>query len=73
MASHYLGINRGKEGFTDSDFTYGTSSGSTDVELRIDDTIPWTRFEIRKALDAFERFIVTSNPAITGTEFPVNT
>jgi hypothetical protein len=37
MASHYIGLNRGQAGLTLSDFTIGASTGSTDVEVRIDD------------------------------------
>jgi hypothetical protein len=72
MASHYLSIQRGTEGLKDSDFTYGTSSSSGDIEVRIDDTIPWTRLETKKALEAMVRFFEFPNPAISGTLFPVN-
>jgi hypothetical protein len=37
MASHFIGLNRGQSGLTNSDFTIGASTGSTDVEVRIDD------------------------------------
>lgn len=73
MTDHYLGINRGKPGFTDSDFVYGTSTGSTDIELRIADGVVWTRLEVELALDAFKRFLLNSNVHIPGTQFPVGT
>lgn len=71
MASHYLGYNRGIRGTQDSDFTYGTSTGSTDMELRIDDGKSITREDIIRFLESCERFLTSSNPHITGTKFPV--
>jgi len=73
MADHYLGINRGNVGFQDNQFTYGTSTGSTDIELRIADGVAWTRQEVILALEMMEVFLTEANPAIAGTEFPVNT
>jgi hypothetical protein len=76
MADHFVGINRGGGDhgyvFTDSTFTYGTSTGATDIELRIADGAGWTKQEVLVAIELLELFITTSNPAITGTEgFPV--
>lgn len=76
MADHFLGMNRGGStagrgySFSDDTFTYGTSTGSTDIELRIADAAGWTRQEIIIALELFELFLTQSNPAITATEFP---
>lgn len=67
MTSSYLGINRGVEGFAASDFTFGTSTGSTDIELRWDNTKSLNILDIEKALDAFKRAI--STPA--GPDTPV--
>lgn len=57
MADLYIGLNRGQEGFTASDFTVGSSSGSTDMELRIDDSKSLTRLDIVKFLEAVERMV----------------
>lgn len=70
MADHFLGINRGVPGTKDTDFTYGTSTGSTDIELRVADAKSLTREDVRKALQAFIRFFVQSNVHIAGTDFP---
>lgn len=56
MADHYIGFNRGKEGFKISDFTVGAASGATDMELRIADAANLTRKDIVKFLDAIERY-----------------
>lgn len=70
MANHYISINRGKQGFADNDFTYGTSSVSgDDLEIRIADAAGWTRQEIIQKLDEIGRFLVQSSN-ITGTKFP---
>ncbi|MGD9878914.1 MAG: hypothetical protein AB7F22_07855 [Reyranella sp.] len=71
MADHFLGINRGVPGTKDSDFTYGTSTGSTDIELRVADAKALTREDVVKALEAFSRFIDSPNVHIAGTLFPV--
>ena len=34
MSDHFLGLNKGQEGFKYSDFTYGATTGATDVELQ---------------------------------------
>ncbi len=70
MADHFLGINRGVPGSSDSDFTYGTSTGATDVELRIADAKSLTRQDVILACQAFERFLLNANVHIAGTEFP---
>lgn len=68
MASHYLSINRGQPGFTDSDFAYGTSSTATsDIELRMLDGKGLTEKDVLLALEAFKRFLVQTNVHITGT------
>jgi hypothetical protein len=57
MTQQYLGFNRGKEGFTPSDFTYTSgASGSTDMELRWDDTKSLTRKDLHNFVCALERF-----------------
>lgn len=57
MASHYVAITRGLDGFKMNDFTVGTSSAATALfELRVLDGVTPTRVEVIKALDAFERY-----------------
>lgn len=57
MASHYVSLNRGEQGFASSDFTTGTASTGTDqIELRVLDGASLTKKDIQIALDAFERF-----------------
>ena len=70
MADHFLGLNRGAPGTKDTDFTYGTSTGATDIELRVADGKSLTREDVRRALAAFTRFFVSSNNHIAGTDFP---
>lgn len=56
MASHYVSINQGKDGFAESDFTTGTSSTGTDqIELRVLDGASLSKLDVVKALEAFER------------------
>lgn len=62
MSNHYVAINRGKDGFKISDFTFGTSSSSSsDVEIRIADldgqSVAMTRKDVLIALEAFERYL----------------
>jgi hypothetical protein len=57
MASHFVSLARGEEGFLFSDFTTGTSSAATDLfEFRVLDGVTPTKVEVRKALAAFARF-----------------
>lgn len=55
MSNHYLAINRGREGLTETDFVEGTaSSAASDIELRIADAATLSRIDVLKALDAFK-------------------
>jgi hypothetical protein len=56
MASHFVALNRGVEGELYSDFITGVAATANVVELRLDDASAFTRVDIQKALDAFERF-----------------
>ena len=53
MASEYIGVNRGTSlGLVPGDLTISqTTTGSTDVELRIDLTKNWKRAEIAQFLE----------------------
>lgn len=48
MASHYYGMNVGDHA---TDLVLGTSTGSTDVEIRVDDTNVTTRQQLVEAID----------------------
>lgn len=50
MADHFIGVARGSEFHDDSSFTIGTSTGSTDLEVRIADAAGWTKAEVDRAL-----------------------
>ncbi len=73
MASHYVSLNRGVEGFNYSDFTTGTSSTGTDaVELRVLDGAGLTLLDMNRILEAFERFFQNSQQVKTAA-FDVDT
>lgn len=57
MADRFIGFNRGVEGFKPSDFTVGTSTGSTDMELRYSDSASLTRKDLILFLCAVERYL----------------
>lgn len=53
MASEYYGYNRNQgPGYPPDLATVGTSTGSTDIEVRVDLTKGWTSEEIKIVLDA---------------------
>lgn len=57
MASHFVGLIRGQEGFNYSDFVTGTATNGTEtIELRIDDGANFTKKDVHNALMAFQRF-----------------
>lgn len=56
MASQYIGYNRGADLSPDK-ATTGTSTGSTDVELRIDLAKSLTRQDVLLITEAIERYI----------------
>lgn len=56
MASQYFGYNRGTD-LSPNAITTDTSSGSTDVELRIDLTKSITRQDAKLIVDAIMRYI----------------
>lgn len=55
-------MNRGVQGFKQTDFTTGTwSSAVSDIELRVKDGASWTKNDAVNALRAFQRFIETAS------------
>lgn len=71
MADHFIGSNRGVVAANDdASFVYGTSTGATDVEVRIADAAGWTREELHNALKRIVEFLdMPSN--VSGTQFPI--
>ena len=65
MASHFVSLTRGLEGFQNSDFTTGAATSGQVVEFRLDDASGFNRLEVIKALDAFKRFF--ENPGQANT------
>lgn len=61
MADHFVSLNRGVQGFAQSDFTTGTSSAAADdIELRVRDGAGFTKNDAVNCLKAFNRFLETS-------------
>ena len=58
MSDHYIGLNKGQSGLSLSDFTIGTSSGATDIEVRIADGASLTSLDVQTILEAIQGRIV---------------
>ena len=58
MADHYVAINKGINGEAYVDFITGTSStsGTNQIELRVQDGANLTKKDVHLALKAFQRF-----------------
>lgn len=59
MADHFYGVSLGAKG--SADVTFGTSTGSTVIELRVTDAtagLTGNTVELLKALDAIEQYIL---------------
>jgi hypothetical protein len=67
MASTFIGLNRGQQGSLVSDFTVGTSTGSTDVEVRVDTGKSLTREEVKLILEAIIRELDVPDSTIFNT------
>ena len=65
MASQYFGFNRGTDLSPDA-ITTGTSSGSTDVELRVDLTKSLTKEDILLITEAIIRMIIDQRTTTIG-------
>lgn len=72
MPDHYVSLNRGEQGFTQTDFSTGTVSTSTDqMEFRVKDGASLTKKDVHIALAAFERFFETA-PWVAAAGFDVS-
>jgi hypothetical protein len=61
MPDHFIALNRGVQGFKQTDFTTGISSSApSDIELRVKDGASWTKNDAVNALRAFQRFLETA-------------
>lgn len=57
MANVYVSLNRGEQGFANSDFTTGATSTAGDaIELRVSDAASLTRKDVIEACEAFRRW-----------------
>lgn len=63
MASEFYGFNRGQTEFS---VTEGSSTGSTDVELRVDLTKNLTKEEICSILQMLENVIMKNTTKVLG-------
>lgn len=69
MASFFIGSNRGAVNDTNPDtLTVGTSTGSTDVELRYDTGKSLTRADIYNFMERVEKYLLAANIASTNLQ-----
>lgn len=71
MSDHFIGLNRGQSGFAASDFTIGTSTGGTDVEVRVADAAHLTREDVVLLLDRIKEQFTMRGLSILLTNSPV--
>jgi hypothetical protein len=74
MADHYVALaGRGVTGEKYSDFIVGTAStaGTNQIELRVQDGANFTKFDVKLALKAFERFFENAQQ-VSGSGFSVS-
>lgn len=64
MASIYVGLNRGAQAMNPQNVTEGSSTGSTDVELRFDTGKGLTRKDINIITEALLRYINDGRTAV---------
>ena len=62
MADHYVALNQGITGMKYSDFITGTAStsGSNQIELRVQDGTTLTKKDVMLAINALERFFANA-------------
>jgi hypothetical protein len=71
MASHYLSLNRGQDGFPSNQYVSGTSSSANvGLELRLDDSAGYSKLDVVRQLEAFRRFFETA-PLVSASGFAV--
>ena len=67
MASFYIGTNKGDASDNNPNtLTVGTSTGSTDIELRYDETKALTRADIYNFMERVEKYLLSGTIASTG-------
>lgn len=71
MADHFIGTNLGLKYENEDAWTKGTSTGSTDMELRTGDAILWTREKLILALTGLIDQL-RSPTNVTATKYPWN-
>lgn len=72
MANHFFSVNRGpgEDFHQDSVTTGAASTAGDDFEIRIADAAGWTRFEITRVLERFERYFAANGGNLGGSNFP---
>lgn len=70
MSDHFIGINRGKDIFTPVNLVRGTSTGATDVEVRMADAANLTRKDVIFALKGIIQLLENPGSAPDGTTYP---
>ena len=71
MADNFIGINRGALDDVPASITVGSSTGSKDIELRVDTGKGTTRQDVIKALEAIRTYIL-SNGYQSAANLPPN-
>lgn len=71
MADNFIGINRGALDDVPANITVGSSTGSKDIELRVDTGKGTTRQDVIKALEAIKNYIL-SNGYQSAANLPPN-
>ena len=69
MANTFIGINRGQPPINPLSFTVGASTGSTDIELRIDTGKGTLKMDVVKALEGMRAYLL-SGATIGDTVYP---
>lgn len=69
MADHYIGVNRGTNLLHEVNYVRGTSTGSTDLEVRLADAAGWTRQEVIDALNNIAE-LLASPSNLTVSKYP---
>ena len=67
MASRFIGLNRGQ---TEFDIVEGASTGSKDVELRVDTGKSLTKNEVTMMLRQIASYLTTKNTTIPPSNVP---